>query len=71
VPEISARNQKNAQKEKKKMKQIKITERERDFLDSIIEYFGDHSASAEGYIVTRKGYKFRTEEINKLQEKLE
>ena len=49
------------------MKTIKITERERDFLKSIIEYF-EESPLDNDYTITRKGYKFTKKEMGALQE---
>ncbi len=52
------------------MKNITITEREKDFLKSIIEYFEECNLTND-YTKTRKGYNFTKEEMIKLQEKLE
>jgi len=51
------------------MKNITITERERDFLKAIIEYF-EESNLTNDYTETRKGYKFTKKEMEYLQEKL-
>lgn len=51
------------------MKNITITERERDFLSSILEYFQERGGS-QPYVITRKKYKFTDEEMNQLQDKL-
>lgn len=48
---------------------ITLTERERDFLKSIIEYF-EESDLTNDYTKTRKGYKFTKTEMNFLQNKL-
>ncbi len=50
-------------------KMIIISERERDFLNGIIEYF-EESDLINDYTKTRKGYKFTKEEMAKLQENL-
>ncbi len=52
------------------MKTIIITERERDFLEAITEYFLSESQIMGVPITTRKGYKIKEEEIKKLQEKV-
>lgn len=51
------------------MKNIILSERERDFLKSIIDYFRE-SHLTYGYTKTIKGYKFKYEEMDKLQDKL-
>jgi len=51
------------------MKNIIITERERDFLSSIVEYF-EESDLSQDRTLTRKGYKFTKKEMADLQEKL-
>jgi hypothetical protein len=51
------------------MKNLTITERERDFLTSIIEYF-EESDLRQDRTTTRKGYKFTKKEMADLQEKL-
>jgi len=40
------------------MKELKITERERDFLKAIIDYF-EESNLTNNYTITRKGYKLK------------
>lgn len=45
-----------------------LTVREKDFLKSIIEYFAE--SNSQGYVKTRKGYKFSNEEMDKLWDKL-
>lgn len=51
------------------MKQLTISERERDFLRSIVEYFSE-SLTTQNYVTTKKGYKFTEEEMIKLEDKL-
>ncbi|KKL29018.1 hypothetical protein LCGC14_2369320 [marine sediment metagenome] len=51
------------------MKNINLTERERDFLISITEYF-EESNLINDYTITRKGYKFTKNEMEKLQNKM-
>lgn len=51
------------------MKTIKLTEREKDFLISAIEYF-EESDLKNDYTSTRKGYKFTKKEMAILHIKL-
>lgn len=51
------------------MKRITITERERDFLDSIVEFFAERKTT-QSYVITRKGFKFKDIEMIILQDKL-
>lgn len=51
------------------MKNIILTEREIDFLNAVIEYYL-HSDLRNSRVVTRRNFKFRKDEMEKLQEKL-
>lgn len=53
----------------RKMKDIKFSEREIDFLRAVVTFY-ENSDLRGDYAITRKGYKFTKKEMALLQEKL-